>query len=57
MYNKYYKEKLLIDTFIYNPCLLIILTNNIFGRVGIQTDNTIILGDKRFLIQEEQELA
>jgi hypothetical protein len=57
MYNKYYKEKLLIDTFIYNPCLLIILTNNIFGIVGIQTDNTIILGDKRFLIQEEQELA
>jgi hypothetical protein len=45
-----------MDTFIYNPCLLITITNNIFGVIGIQTNNTIILGDKRFLVQEEQEL-
>jgi hypothetical protein len=57
MYSKYYKEKLLIDTSTYNPCLLITLTNSVFGVVGIQTNNIIILGDKRFLIQEEQELA
>jgi hypothetical protein len=47
----------LIDTSIYNPCLLITSTNNIFRIIGIQTDNIIILGDKQFLIQEKQELA
>jgi hypothetical protein len=47
----------LIDTSIYNPCLLITLTNSVFGVVGIQTNNIIILGNKRFLIQKEQELA
>jgi hypothetical protein len=47
----------LIDTFIYNPCLLITSTNSAFGVVGIQTDDIIILGNKRFLIQKEQELA
>jgi hypothetical protein len=46
-----------MDISIYNPCLLITSTNSIFGVVGIQTDNTIILGDERFLTQEEQELA
>jgi hypothetical protein len=35
MYNKYYKEKLLIDISTYNPCLLITLTNSVFGVVGI----------------------
>jgi hypothetical protein len=50
MYNKHYKEKLLIDIFTYNPCLLITLTNSAFGVVGIQTNNTIILGDEWFLI-------
>jgi hypothetical protein len=57
MYNKHYKEKLLIDTFIYNPCLLIILTNSVFRVVEIQTNDIIILGNKRFLIQKKQELA
>jgi hypothetical protein len=47
----------LIDTSTYDPCLLITSTNNIFGIVGIQTDDIIILGNKRFLTQEEQELA
>jgi hypothetical protein len=46
-----------MDTSTYNPYLLITLTNSVFGVVGIQTNNTIILGDKRFLIQEEQELV
>jgi hypothetical protein len=46
-----------MDTSTYNPYLLIILTNSIFRVIGIQTNNTIILGDKRFLIQEKQELA
>jgi hypothetical protein len=46
-----------MDTSIYNPCFLITSTNNAFGVIGIQTNNIIILGDERFLIQEEQELA
>jgi hypothetical protein len=46
-----------MDISTYNPCLLITLTNSVFGVVGIQIDNIIILGDKRFLIREEQELA
>jgi hypothetical protein len=47
----------LIDTSTYNPCLLITSTNSAFGVVGMQTNDTIILGDKRFLTREEQELA
>jgi hypothetical protein len=46
-----------MDTSTYNPCLLIILTDSVFRVVGIQTDNTIILGNKRFLTREKQELA
>jgi hypothetical protein len=57
MYSKYYKEKLLIDISTYNPCFLITSTNSVFGIVGIQTNNIIILGDKRFLTQEKQELV
>jgi hypothetical protein len=47
----------LIDTFIYDPCLLITTTNSIFGIVGIQTNNIIILGDKCFSVQEKYELT
>jgi hypothetical protein len=47
----------LIDISTYNPCLLITLTNSAFGVVGIQTNNTIILGNERFLTQKKQELA
>ena len=34
-YNKYYKEKLLITTFIFNLCFLIIIIGTLFGIVGI----------------------
>jgi hypothetical protein len=46
-----------MDTSIYDPCLLITTTNSVFGVVGMQTDNIIILGDKRFLAQEEYKLT
>jgi hypothetical protein len=46
MYNKYYKKKLLIVIFIYDLYFLIIITKEIFGIVGIQTNNIIILGNK-----------
>jgi hypothetical protein len=35
-----------MDTSIYNPCLLITLTNNVFRVVGMQTNNIIILGNE-----------
>ena len=34
-YSKYYKEKLLITTFIFNPCFFIIITGTLFGIVSI----------------------
>jgi hypothetical protein len=46
----------LIDTFTYNSYLLTTTTDSVFGVVGMQTDNTIILGNKCFSAQEEQEL-
>jgi hypothetical protein len=56
MYSKYYKKKLLIDTSTYDPCFLITTTNSAFRVISIQTDNTIILGNKCFSVQEKQEL-
>jgi hypothetical protein len=35
-----------MDISIYNPCLLITLTNSAFGVVEIQTNDIIILGDE-----------
>jgi hypothetical protein len=46
-----------MDTSTYNLCLLITTTNNIFRVIGIQTDNTIILGNKCFLAQEKHKLT
>jgi hypothetical protein len=40
----------------YDPCLLIITTENGFSIVGMQTDDTIILVDKYFLTLKKNEL-
>src|SRR6266581_762283 len=56
-YSKYYKEKLLMTISIFNPCFLIITIGTPFGIVGMQTDNTIILGDDQFSALEEDELV
>jgi len=45
IYSKYYKEKLLIITSIFNPYFLIITTGTLFRIISIQTNNIIILGD------------
>ena len=42
IYYKHYKEKLFITISIYNPYFLI-TTKEVFGLVGMQTDNTLIL--------------
>jgi hypothetical protein len=46
MYSKYYKEKLLMTIFTYDLCLLVTITRETFGIVGIQTNDIIILGNK-----------
>ena len=56
-YSKYYKKKLLITTSTFNPCFLIIATGTPFGIVGMQTDNTIILGDSQFSALKKNELV
>ena len=56
-YSKHHKEKLLITTFTFNPCFLITTTGTPFGIIGMQTDDTIILGDEQFSALKEDELV
>ena len=57
IYNKYYKEKFLITTFIFNPYFLIITIGTLFGIISIQTNNIIILKDDQFLALKEDKLV
>jgi hypothetical protein len=54
-YYKHHKEKLLMATSTYDPCLLII-TNQTFGIVGMQTDDTLFLGSEEFVTLEDNKL-
>jgi len=56
-YSKHHKEKLLMTTSTFDPCFLITTTGTPFGIVGMQTDDTIILGDDQFSALEEDELV
>jgi hypothetical protein len=40
----------------YDPCLLITTEKEIFGVIGMQTDNTLFLGLEEFAILEENKL-
>jgi hypothetical protein len=40
----------------YDPCLLVTTTKDAFGVVGMQTDDTLILGDRNFVQLENEEL-
>jgi hypothetical protein len=56
-YSKHHKEKLLMTTSTYDPCLLITATKGAsFGLVGMQTDDTLFLADDEFAAKEESEL-
>lgn len=55
-YQKHHKEKLSMIASTYDPCLLITNKEDMFGIVGLQTDNTFILGDKIFIRLEDSEL-
>ena len=56
-YSKYYKEKLLITTFIFNFCFLITTTGTSFRIVSIQTNNIIILKNNQFSAFKEDKLV
>jgi hypothetical protein len=45
-----------MTTLSYNPCLLITIAYA-FGLVGMQTNNTLILGDSKFKALKHKELA
>ena len=46
-YSHYHKEKLGMVSSTYDSCLLI-TDNGPLGIIGIQTDDTVILGDEEF---------
>ena len=46
-----------MTTSTFDPCFLITTTGTPFGIVGMQTDDTIILGDNQFSALEEDELV
>ena len=56
IYYKHYKEKLFITTSIYNPCFLI-TTKEVFGFIGMQTNNILILTLKEFLVLEDDKFS
>ena len=43
-------------TFIFNPCFLITTTGTPFKIVSMQINNTIILGDNKFLVLKKDKL-
>ena len=55
-YHKHHQEKLRLTQSTYDPCLLFVNEASYFGLVGLQTDDTLFLGSKDFLMAEETEL-
>ncbi|TIC89479.1 hypothetical protein CH35J_012864 [Colletotrichum higginsianum] len=56
-YTNHHKKKLQMETTAYNPCLLLATAENPhFGIVGMQTEDTIGLGDSAFDELEDDEL-
>ena len=55
IYYKYYKEKLFMIISTYNPYFLITTKKEAFGLIKMQTDNTLILILKEFLVLEDDK--
>ena len=63
-YSKHHRDNLSMNTSTFDPCLLIATktpesiesAKSPFGVVGLQTDDTLILGDEAFQALEESEL-
>jgi len=56
-YHNHHTEQLKMVTSTYDPCLLISTTKEAFSMVGMQTDDTLILGTRKFSILEDEELS
>jgi len=56
-YYKHHRDRLSMVTSSYDPCLLVTTTKDAFGVVGMQTDDTLILGNKAFAQLEDEELG
>ena len=56
-YSKHYKDKLLMTTSTYNPCLLVSTNKSKFGLVGMQTDDTLFLLSASFAVHEQNKLS
>jgi hypothetical protein len=57
IYYKYYKEKLFIIIFTYNPYFLITTKKEAFGLVEMQTNNTLILVLKEFSVLKDNKFS
>ncbi|KAK2005367.1 hypothetical protein LZ32DRAFT_642395 [Colletotrichum eremochloae] len=56
-YNRHHREKLDMGATSFDPCLLLSSIDNAdFGLIGMQTDDTIGLTDRRFSEREDSEL-
>jgi hypothetical protein len=56
IYYKHYKEKLSMVISTYDPYFLI-TTKEVFGLVGMQTNNTLILALEEFSVIEDNKLS
>ena len=56
IYYKHYKEKLSITISTYDPYFLI-TTKEVFGLIGMQTDNILILVLEEFSVLEDNKLS
>ena len=55
IYYKYYKEKLFIIIFTYNPYFLIITKKEVFGFIKMQTNNIFILVLEEILVLKDNK--
>ncbi|KAI0994967.1 hypothetical protein K3495_g13215 [Podosphaera aphanis] len=58
-YNKHHRENLRMIPSTYDACLLYTtssISGNVFGIIGMQTDDTLILCDDEFAAREQREL-
>lgn len=55
-YHKHHRKKLSMVTSTYDPCLLICSKPSVVGILGLQTDDTLFLGDEESAKLEESEL-
>ena len=50
-YHSHYTNELVMEQSTYDPCLL--YSNQPFGVVGLQTDDTLFVGDDDFAVKEQ----